>query len=173
MLIEDVQNTLIKYRNKCSKTLYDLILEEKNKLLSECKKKLDNYHKMKLSDAEAYKLKFQRKGKGFIDICEKMVLSNFDTDNKMDLTNINYPIFCLKNNQLVDYTVQLFMATKPSHVSDQSVKDIAYTIAINYNIVPYHNYTHGFSVAQFFYYMWTTSDDVKKWVLEEEVFIVL
>lgn len=173
MICEDVQETLIKYRNKCSKPLYDLILEEKNKLLHECKNKLDNYHKMKLSDVEAYKLKFQRKGKGFIDLCEKMVLSNFDTDSKMELTNINYPLFCLKNNQLVDYTIKLFMETKPSHVSEQSVRDIAYTIAINYNIVPYHNYTHGFSVAQFFYYMYTRSELVKKWIPQEEVFIIV
>lgn len=128
---------------------------------------------MKLTDVEAYKLKFARKGKKMIDLCEKMVLSNFDTSKKFNLLDLNYPLFCCTNNQLVGYTVELFSATKPDHVSDQTIRDISYTIAIHYNIVPYHNYTHGFSVAQFFYWMWKTSEKLRTWVTKEEIFPLL
>ena len=116
---------------------------------------------MKLTDVEAYKLKFARKGKKMIDLCEKMVLSNFDTSKKFNLLDLNYPLFCCTNNQLVGYTVELFSATKPDHVSDQTIRDISYTIAIHYNIVPYHNYTHGFSVAQ------VTSQKFQIWVFNK------
>lgn len=127
---------------------------------------------MKLSDVEAFKLKFARKNKKFVPICEKMVLSSFSTDKPADISDVNYPYFNCTNNQLVAYTVQMFMETKPKHVSEQTIKDISYTIAINYNIVPYHNFTHGFSVAQFFYYMWKTSESLKKWVSDEDMFII-
>ena len=123
-------------------------MEEKINMLKTAKKKQDNFHKMKLTDVEAFKLKFSRKKKTTIDLCEKMVLSGFDSKANFDLQNINAPIFCYSNNQLVAATIKMIMEIKPEGVSELTIKDFCYTVAINYNIVPYHNFTHAFSVAQ-------------------------
>ena len=91
-----------------------------------------------------------------------MVLSGFDVKKEFYFIDTNAPIFCYSNNELVHHATKMLMEYKPDHVKTEIIPDLAYTVAINYNIVPYHNYTHAVSVAQFFYYMWHKSPFARK-----------
>ena len=92
---------------------------------------------MNLTDIEAFKLKFQRKKKDIIDICNKMVLSGFHVKKEFDFIDVNAPIFCYSNDALVHHATKMLMEYKPDHVKKEIIPDLAYTVAINYNIVPY------------------------------------
>ena len=100
-----------------------------------------------------------------------MVLSSFEVKEEFPMININVPIFCYSNNALVQHATRMLLEYKPDHVKREIIPDLAYTVAINYNIVPYHHYTHAFSVAQVFYYMYCTSDTIKKYIDRDDFFI--
>ena len=173
LVCEDVEGCYKRFKGKADVNVMGIILDEKNRMLKEAKRKQDNLHKMKLTDIEAFKLKFQRKKKKIIDICDRMVLSGFEVKEDFPMININVPIFCYSNNALVQHATRMLLECKPDHVNREIIPDLAYTVAINYNIVPYHNYTHAFSVAQVFFYMWSTSDTIKKYIDRDDFFIGL
>ena len=171
LVCEDVESCYKRFKGKTDENVMGIIQDEKNRMLKEAKRKLDNQHKMKQTDIEAFKLKFQRKKKKIIDICDRMVLSSFEVKEEFPMININVPIFCYSNNALVQHATRMLLEYKPDHVKREIIPDLAYTVAINYNIVPYHHYTHAFSVAQVFYYMYCTSDTIKKYIDRDDFFI--
>ena len=94
------------YKEETDENCLQFLLDQKNQMLKEAKRKLDNLHKMNLTDIDAFKLKFERKNKETIDIIQRLDLSIFDNKLEFDINNINAPIFCYSNNTLVEYATQ-------------------------------------------------------------------
>jgi hypothetical protein len=92
----------------------------------------------------------------------------------VDMTNINLPVFEFKLFSLVDAAVGRMSEVPisidiPKHV----LRNFITNCLIVYNHVPYHNFSHGFSVFQVFWYYFLQSQHLNQIFSKDEMFVGL
>jgi len=68
-----------------------------------------------------------------------------------DLTDLNFPMMEFTNIELISFINVIFNELgylKEFNVDEKAFKNLVYEIALNYNVVPYHTFTHAFSIFQ-------------------------
>lgn len=92
----------------------------------------------------------------------------------IDMTNINLPVFEFKLFKLVDSAMnQLSQVPISIDIPKHVLQNFITNCLIVYNHVPYHNFSHGFSVFQVFGFYFSKSQKLNKIFSKDEMFVGL
>lgn len=93
---------------------------------------------------------------------------------KLDIININLPIYEFKVKSLVDSAHQTLTSLQISlKIPNEVMRSFIEECLIVYNHVPYHNFSHGFSVFQVFHYFFKKSFLLNQIFSQDELFLGL
>lgn len=114
------------------------------------------------TDVETFKKKIQVLKPGTtIDLVQHMTLARSDVRN-FDLMNINFNLLGLGGNDMKLKTVEMFKRIAGEEIPESIIPRFVDEVYSGYKINPYHNFSHGFSVCQVFFYMWHMSPGLQK-----------
>lgn len=138
--------------------------------VSELKTAAEDTFKRDRLPKEAFLAKCAYTENPLIDILQRLEIRT-ESIHDLDLLNINFNILGLTPNELKVKSFDLFDRISPEKVSRDNIKVFIDEVEKGYRINPYHNFTHGFSVCQVFYYMWSVSPRLQKFMDVDEMYI--
>ncbi|KAL4504143.1 hypothetical protein ABPG72_020981 [Tetrahymena utriculariae] len=148
------------------------------KTLKSFKRRQENQLKYLERDIDAFRKKYESTGQTLLPLIHDIKLNMNDRMNKFDINkvlNFNFNMHLYTNKELVDIAFQMFQyANIPAefNISDSFLKDLLEEMCMNYNVIPYHNWTHAFQLSQMFFTVYFTSD-FKKLIDPFEFFVGL
>lgn len=138
--------------------------------VSELKIEVEHTYKQDKTPADAFLGKCKFTSTPVIDILQKLEIKTADPKD-LDILNIDFNILGISPNNLKPKAFELFDRIAPEKVSRETIKVFIDEVARGYRINPYHNFTHGFSVCQVFYFMWSVSPRLQKFLDVDEMYI--
>jgi len=138
--------------------------------VSELKVEVEHTYKQDKTPADAFLGKCKYTSTPVIDILQKLEIKTADPKD-LDLLNIDFNILGVTPNKLMPKAFELFDRIAPDKVSRDTIRVFIDEVARGYRINAYHNLTHGFSVCQVFYFMWSVSPRLQKFLDVDEMYI--
>ena len=83
-------------------------------------------------------------------------------DHITDLLNINFPMLEYTNQELtglVHKIIGINNCVEEFKISKYAIRSLVKDIAHNYNVIPYHHFTHAFEVFQVHLFPWNNPQD--------------
>ncbi|EAR95996.2 3',5'-cyclic-nucleotide phosphodiesterase (macronuclear) [Tetrahymena thermophila SB210] len=134
------------------------------KTLKSFKRRQENQLKYPERDIDAFRKKYESTGQTLLPLIHDIKLNMNDRMNKFDISKVldfNFNMHLYTNKELVDIAFQMFeyanIHTK-YNIDDSFLKDLLEEMCMNYNVIPYHNWTHAFQLSQMFFTVYFTSD---------------
>ncbi|KAL4459480.1 hypothetical protein ABPG74_018093 [Tetrahymena malaccensis] len=134
------------------------------KTLKAFKRRQENQLKYLERDIDAFRKKYESTGQTLLPLIHDIKLNMNDRMNKFDISKVldfNFNMHLYTNKELVDIAFQMFeyanIHTK-FNIDDNFLKDLLEEMCMNYNVIPYHNWTHAFQLSQMFFTTYFTSD---------------
>lgn len=146
------------------------ILHPYIEMLNEVNVSVEYCMKLNKTDFEAFKEKCQIKHFELIDIVQNMVVPKASVE-QFQIDNIDFNILGLTIKELQVKSAELLASMAPEKLCPKIIPIFVEEVCKGYRLNPYHNYTHGFSVAQLFRHIWTTSPSVQKFINKDEAFV--
>ncbi|EGR29484.1 phosphodiesterase 9a, putative [Ichthyophthirius multifiliis] len=133
------------------------------KTIKKFKRKLDNNLKFNERDIDAFRRRYENTTKQLIPLIHDIKINVIERMIKFDikqLKNQNFQMHLYTNKELCELSFKIFDydATYLDYLSQDQMKKLIKTLCLNYNVVPYHNWTHAFSVFQMFFCCYQNSD---------------
>ena len=150
-----------------SESLLPGILNAYDGLLNETE---TTWKKATQTDVEAFKQKTDLLRPGtMIDLVRRTDIPRSDVRN-FDLMNINFNLLGLGGNDMKLKTVEMFKRVAGEDIAENMIPKFVDEVYSGYKINPYHNFSHGFSVCQVFFYMWHMSPGLQKMADQIDLF---
>ena len=113
------------------------------------RRRIENEWKEGLSDYNAFVMKCQREHTEKLDIFQLIKVPSGYVPAMSDVHNINFPTLSFNNRTLINMAKEMLRTT--NFCSEQGIKPpkleaFMRMICRNYNVLPYHNFSHAFSV---------------------------
>lgn len=147
------------------------LLEGYLHLLSGVRDRVQDEVKTYLTDAEAFHLLAAKTKLNVIDILQSKKVAAADPKEFNNILDINFNILGLTVKDLKMKALEHFTRIAPPSLDRKVIQVFIDEVAGGYQINPYHNFTHGFGVAQVFYYMWSISPNLQKILDSDAMYI--
>ena len=115
-------------------------------------RKEKNKAKLGLFDVQQFKKRYLNEKLQTISIINEITLNRRKEGYAYtfkDLTDVNFPMMEFTNFELLGFInviINELGYLKEFNIDESTFKNLIYEIALNYNIVPYHTFTHAFSI---------------------------
>jgi len=126
--------------------------------------------RLKMCDVDTFKLVSKEKGKQYLSIMDeipgpvktdgistifsfKCKNNNFSLVAIENLNDLNFPGLVYSNQDLCQFAEMIFKEQNllaDLNISPEKLNKVIFTICAGYNVIPYHNFSHGFNVFQVF-----------------------
>lgn len=140
-------------------------------MLSELRDRVQNAVKQELTDTEAFNLLATHTKVDVIDIVSRNKVARADPKDFNNFLDINFNLLGLQVSDLKAKAIDHFTRIAPPTLDKHTIHTFVEEVAAGYQINPYHNFTHGFGVAQVFYYMWSISPGLQKLLDSDAMFV--
>lgn len=174
----NIQKHLNKLEDEFAGTLDETHLDTRelsvislNDRLKKLKKEIENLKLNRFSNTRAFHLKASLKGIPLVAMYDQLFGSLETKGNFPDILDIDAKAFLYPQDMLALEVQRLLVKTKFSNTIQLAcLENFMTKILQNYNHVAYHNFSHGFSVMQMFYFMVSKSPRIASLLSPEMVY---
>lgn len=146
------------------------VMESYLKMLDELELTAEYLLKEHKTDYEAFRVKCRLSNTPMIDIVNELQIERTDRES-LNVLNIHANILGLTTSDCESLLFDLLDRVAPAKLERKLLKDFLKALAREYRLNPYHNFTHGLSVTQVFYYMWSSSARLQRCLNLDDVYV--
>ena len=153
--LKDQFKRAVEYISKTSSPdiMCDCVLQPHMDMIRQLELAVENFMRDETqTDFEAFKLKSLIYNKPLIDLTKEIKILRSDV-REFDLMDLNFNILGLSISEIKLKAIELFKRISPEELHENIIPVFVNEVAKGYRVNPYHTFTHGFSVCQYFFYM--------------------
>ncbi|KAL4483388.1 hypothetical protein ABPG73_000937 [Tetrahymena malaccensis] len=147
------------------------------KTVKKFKRQQDNIIKFNERDIDSFRKRYENTQKPLIPLIHDIKMNVLERMTKFDINQLkshNFQMHLYTNKELCDITFKMMeyqgIYKDQSSYTAEQMKLLIKNLCLNYNVIPYHNWTHAFSVFQMLFCCYENSPSWRDYILPFEFF---
>lgn len=139
-------------------------------LLEQIQLTAEYYFAEEMTNLEAFRAVCNMAGVPIVSIADKQHIPKLQAKD-VNILNIHANVLGLTIKDVKTKVIELMDRVAPTGLNRQTIVAFTDSLARQYRLNSYHNFSHCLSVCQIFYYMWSVSPGIQKVINVDDMYI--